>query len=224
MWNEKLDDSVYQVPDDIIDIHFKISCESLPVDHVQALSSALQDIAPWLDESPVNAVHDIYGAGTGNGWQRSDNATDLMYLSRRTPLIIRIHQSFINDALNLSGKTLNIAGHTLTIGKGKKRILAKTDTLRARNVYFPVDNETDFLNAAQQQMASLGIICNKMLCGKSISIQISDKMVLTHSLMIADLSFPDAVKLQQLGIGEHRLYGCGIFTPHKTLSTPPSTD
>ena len=35
--------------------------------------------------------------------------------------------------------------------------------------------------------------------------------------MIADLKKEDSVKLQDIGVGTGRLYGCGIFLPHKSL-------
>jgi hypothetical protein len=35
--------------------------------------------------------------------------------------------------------------------------------------------------------------------------------------MIADLTKEEAVTLQEEGVGEHRLFGCGIFLPHKSI-------
>jgi hypothetical protein len=37
----------------------------------------------------------------------------------------------------------------------------------------------------------------------------------TRSLMIADLRKAESVKLQEVGIGKHRLLGCGLFLPQK---------
>ena len=39
----------------------------------------------------------------------------------------------------------------------------------------------------------------------------------TRSLMIADLSKKESLRLQEEGVGERRLYGCGIFLPHKSI-------
>ncbi|MDH5785954.1 MAG: type I-MYXAN CRISPR-associated protein Cas6/Cmx6, partial [Chromatiales bacterium] len=41
----------------------------------------------------------------------------------------------------------------------------------------------------------------------------------TRSLLVADLSFDDAITLQELGIGQkaYRKLGCGLFIPHKSV-------
>ena len=41
--------------------------------------------------------------------------------------------------------------------------------------------------------------------------------VYTRSLMIADLSKEESLRLQEEGVGEKKLYGCGIFLPHKSI-------
>jgi len=35
--------------------------------------------------------------------------------------------------------------------------------------------------------------------------------------MIADLSKKESIRLQEEGVGDQRLYGCGIFLPHKSI-------
>ena len=35
--------------------------------------------------------------------------------------------------------------------------------------------------------------------------------------MIADLSKENSVLLQDAGLGDGRIYGCGIFLPHKSV-------
>jgi len=40
---------------------------------------------------------------------------------------------------------------------------------------------------------------------------------ITRSLMLVDLDIKDALLLQSCGIGEHKLLGCGLFLPHKTV-------
>jgi hypothetical protein len=44
-------------------------------------------------------------------------------------------------------------------------------------------------------------------------------VLLTRSLLVADLSFDDAVTLQQRGVGEkaYKKLGCGLFIAHKTV-------
>ena len=41
--------------------------------------------------------------------------------------------------------------------------------------------------------------------------------IFTRSLMVADLLLDDAIQLQQQGLGEGRLHGCGLFVAHKGI-------
>ncbi|MBT4668468.1 MAG: hypothetical protein HOC17_04305, partial [Candidatus Ruthia sp.] len=41
----------------------------------------------------------------------------------------------------------------------------------------------------------------------------------TRSLMVADLRKAESVKLQEQGIGKHRLLGCGLFVPQKGIES-----
>jgi hypothetical protein len=38
------------------------------------------------------------------------------------------------------------------------------------------------------------------------------------SLMLDGLSHDDALRLLEHGIGPHRLWGCGLFVPHKSAA------
>ena len=57
----------------------------------------------------------------------------------------------------------------------------------------------------------------KALCGRSMVISFGKKTLYTRSLMIADLSKEESLKLQEEGVGDKKLYGCGIFLPHKSI-------
>ena len=48
-------------------------------------------------------------------------------------------------------------------------------------------------------------------------ISFGKKTLYTRSLMIADLSKEESLKLQEEGVGDKKLYGCGIFLPHKSI-------
>jgi hypothetical protein len=37
--------------------------------------------------------------------------------------------------------------------------------------------------------------------------------------MVADLRKAESVKLQEQGIGNHRLLGCGLFVPQKSIDS-----
>jgi len=211
-----------QIPDDIIDLAFNIQCRELKVDHAYALGEALSQEAPALKEDERCAVHSIHVAGSQNGWERPDpNLGQKLMLSRRTKLIIRIPQELREQVQQaLDGVTLDIEGDPLTIGKAKTKKLSKLGTIFARHVVLEPGEENDenrFMMRVAQELQSRGIHIKKALCGISEEIQTPEGPLLTRSIMLADLSTEDSVRLQQHGIGEHRLMGCGIFIPHKGI-------
>ena len=63
----------------------------------------------------------------------------------------------------------------------------------------------------------MGIEVSKMICGKSGMIRTDEGNIFTRALMIADLQADESVRLQQHGIGDARLLGCGLFVPHKGI-------
>ena len=78
-------------------------------------------------------------------------------------------------------------------------------------------SEEDFLNIIQKELSGLNINIRKALCGRSMVISFGKKTLYTRSLMIADLSKEESLKLQEEGVGDKKLYGCGIFLPHKSI-------
>ena len=49
-------------------------------------------------------------------------------------------------------------------------------------------------------------------------IQTPNKALVGKTLLITDLEKHDSIKLQELGIGIGKLFGCGIFLPHKSIA------
>ena len=90
-WQEKTDEADFIVPDDVVDLSFRIDCAQLPPDHAWLLYRALERALPWLQQEPRAAVHSIFGAASGNGWVRpADVPGELLQLSRRTRLSLRL--------------------------------------------------------------------------------------------------------------------------------------
>lgn len=217
-WQEETDEQQFSVPDEIVDLRFKIDCKALPVDHAWELSQAVIDQLPWFADDPVAGLHLLYGADSGNGWERPAGPDDLIYLSRRTRLVLRLPRERLQDAASLEGQTLDIKGHALTIGQSHEHLLAITQTLYSRYVYLPSGmTEDGFMEAASSQIKSLGIRYKKMLCGKSAAFTTPQGKIDSMSLMVAGLGVEDAVKLQQQGIGDHQKLGLGLFVPHKSV-------
>lgn len=216
-WNEDTDAKIENsIPDNVLDIVYNISCKCIPMEHAHALSEALQQALPWLAEEETAGIHQVYGAESGNGWERPN--TEVLYLSRRQKLTLRLPKTRIEDAKSLTGQTLDIGGHALKVGDFTSRKLSDLPTLFARHVLGEAgQSEEEFMTQAVTQLKAMGINVKKMMCGKEGVIQIPDTTLHTRSLMLADLELEESVKLQELGLGSGRKLGCGLFLPQKGI-------
>jgi CRISPR-associated protein Cas6 len=222
-WEDEKDENTpYVVPDDVVDLVYRINCRSLPLDHAHSFSTAIRDHLSWIDEEERAGIHLIHGAESGNGWMRPDDASnELLHLSHRSRMTLRVPKHRIEDAHSLSGRKLDIDGHSLEVGKANVKLFSTLPTQFARYVVVPEglgqEDEEAFMAYAVEQLRELGIKVRKLLCGRGHAIRHPDGDVRTRSLMLADLDVEEAVTLQQQGIGGHRTMGCGLFIPHKGI-------
>lgn len=216
-WNEDRDEKIeYQVPDRVQDVIFRIECKSIPQEHAHALAEALQGALPWLADEPEAGIHPLLGAESGNGWERPD--TEILYLSRRQRLTLRLPKHRLQDIEALVGQTLDIDGHPLTVGRFTTRKLSDLPTLFAKGVVTePGQSEAEFLEQVAEQLRDMDIRIRKMMCGKEGRIAVPDGTLHTRSLMLAELDREESVRLQEKGIGPGRRYGCGLFLPQKDI-------
>lgn len=217
-WQETDSNESDPTPDDIVDIAYQIRCAALPVDHAWALSQAVLQVLPWIEDEPGAGVHSIHVAESGNGWQRPDGAKDLLYLSRRTRLLVRVPRVRLAAAEGLVGQTLDVSGHSLVIEKTSVKPLVAIQTVFSRYVVSVVGEDEDaFLQRTLDELGQQGIKPKKMLCGIEKNIQTPDQPVRTRSLMIAEMPLRESLRLQQRGLGLRRSLGCGLFLPHKDI-------
>ena len=219
-WQDENDNpDTYQVPEDIVDIAFRVDCRTLPLDHAQALSTALHTALPWIAEEPELAIHSIHVAESGNGWMRPENTlNEVLHLSRRTRMRLRLPQQRIEEAQKLTGQILDIDGNQLKIGDSAIHKLSKQTTLFSRYVLGDnVEDEAAFMQEAHKLLLSIGIQPKKMMTGLPHRISTANGDLQSRTLMLAELDIKDSVKLQQLGLGAGRKLGCGIFLPHKGI-------
>ena len=220
-WNDDTDKKAgFAVPDDVVDVAFRIGCPTLPLDHAHSLSTALLKALPWLEEEACAGIHLIHGAASGNGWFRpEDTENELLHLSKRTRMRLRVPRERLQDAQALSGQSLDIEGHPLEVGMSEVSLLSSLPTLFSRHVITREElDETKFLQEVAEQLQALDIPCRKMLGGISHTMKFPDGAVFTRSLMVADLEPEQSVRLQQVGLGEGRTIGCGLFLPHKGIN------
>jgi len=219
-WNEEKEQRPeFVVPDDVVDLAFRIQCPTLPLDHAHALSTQVLEVLPWLVDEPHAGLHLIHGAASGNGWYRpEDSQRQLLHLSRRTRLRLRVPRQRLDDARRLTGNALDIEGHALRIGDSEVFLLSSLSTLFSRYVIAdPAADEDAFLQGCARELQGLGIPARKMLGGISHTMQFPDGPVHTRSLMVAELAPEHSVLLQQTGLGDGRAFGCGLFLPHKGI-------
>jgi CRISPR-associated protein Cas6 len=216
----------FVVPEDVVDLAFRLNCPTLPLDHAHALSQAILEVLPWMQEEAQAGLHLIHGAASGNGWFRpEDTENELLHLSRRTRMRLRLPRHRLEEAKSLVGATLDIEGHPLEIGKTEVFMLSSLPTLFARYVITDEGRDEEaFLEAAAGKLEALDIPCRKMLAGITHKLNFPDGAVFTRSLMVAELEPEQSVRLQQQGLGEGRDFGCGLFVPHKGIKPVKDTD
>lgn len=227
-WQDDDKPQTFQVPDDVLDLVFEIRCRELPVDHAHDLARALGAYLPDLGEDDRIGVHSIHLAGSQNGWERPDPALgQRLILSRRTRLTLRVPKervAGIQDALD--GATLDVAGCSLQIGKAKQKPLSSLGTVFSRHVVLDegeAEDENRFLQRIVSDLAARGIRVKKALCGRTVELAGPAGPVSTRSLLLADLSAEESVRLQQQGLGPLRHMGCGLFIPHKGIDPVSQT-
>ena len=208
----------------VVDLSYKIDCKQIPTRHAWELSQALYQALPWIKNESEVGVHQIHGATSGNGWERPPDG-ELIHLSKRTRMHLRVPTERVEDAKELVDKELNVAGHVVRVGKMTSKSIDPFSTIFARYIVMQKGmNEDDFLQWVVDALAVRDIQARKLLCGMSHEFEANGKLIETRSLMIADLDKFSSVKLQEAGIGLHRHMGCGIFVAHKGIKAVGETE
>jgi CRISPR-associated protein Cas6 len=223
-WQED-DSAALAAPEhSLSELSFALNCRCLPVDHNWALAEAVSAFLPWLHEEPLAGVHAIHVAGSQNGWMRPEEPDALLYLSRRTRLLLRLPHARLDAARALSGRRLEVAGNSMGVGEASEKPLQAADILYARQVASEAHaHEDDFLAWAARELAALlGAAPRKLLPGKALAVRTPRGPIPARSLLVADLKPGQAVALLGAGLGAHRRLGLGLFIPHKGIKAVSS--
>jgi CRISPR-associated protein Cas6 len=193
----------------MVDVAFALAGDALPREHRQALARALTTRLPWLAELPQAGVHRInVSAGAG----------PLALLSGRSRLTLRVPRTLAPALDELVGARLVLGDSRLTLGGPPlQRELLPHGTLYAHHVAAADDDEIGFLAAVDAELQQLGVACRRM-CGRLQRLAGEDQPLPAFSLMLDGLSPGDALRMLEHGIGAHRLWGCGLFVPHKSAA------
>ena len=216
MWQETDQKKSIADDSDMAELSFSVNCRELPYDHAYELSSEILNLIPQIKNDKRNSIQTLHGPMSGNGWVRPDSEN--IPLSKRAKLMMRINKNQIDDIKDIEGKEIKLFGNSLKIGISKVKNFLIVKDLFCRFVIS--DNkisEDDFLEKIQMELRNFNVNIKKALCGKSMTINFAKKTVYTRSLMIADISKEESLTLQEECVGEKKLYGCGIFLPHKSI-------
>lgn len=225
LWEDDQDIQEETLPDHVVDVSYRIKCKQIPTTHAWELRQALYNALPWLEENEYAAIHQIHGATTGNGWERPPDG-DLIHLSKRSRMQLRLHRDDLERAEQLVGQTLDIMGYSVEVGESSVKELNPLATLFARYVIVPegLEDERSFVEWVVDDLKQRDIRVRKMLCGISHTLNTPEGSIPTRSLMIADLDKRASIDIQQQGIGDGQHLGCGIFLPHKGIKAVGETE
>jgi CRISPR-associated protein Cas6 len=207
----------FKVPDEVFDLVFAVRGQRLDIDHAFALAEALR---AHLDAATCAriGVHGVHLAGSGNGWNRPEHSDADIPLSRRARLAIRVHRDDYDAVAAICDQTLQLGSQRLQLGACSTRKLSSLGNLHARAVCCDrQQSEPEFLAQTAAALQRLGIDVARMICGRSGEIRTGEGSLFTRALLVADLKPAESVRLQQQGLGDKRMLGCGLFVPHRGI-------
>lgn len=195
-------------PVDLVEAIFPIEGKSLPRDHAQALQRTLAAELPWLDSDVGAAILPLkLVLGSENPG----------LLSPRTRLILRAYPNRLDTLRALAGRSLEVAGHSLRLGAVHLRALQPHTTLYSYGVSSSSADEVEFMQQVERELDDLAV-GGERVCGKRNRLCLAEEEITTFSLMLHGLVAQQSLRVQQMGLGPHRLLGCGIFVPHKSAA------
>ncbi|MEI7591447.1 MAG: type I-MYXAN CRISPR-associated protein Cas6/Cmx6 [Deltaproteobacteria bacterium] len=192
----------------LVEAVFPLEGKALPRDHAQALQHALAEQLPWLCTDDGAGIHPL---------KLVSGPESVALLSQRTRLILRVSANRLEELKARVGVQLDVAGHALRLGEVHLRALQPLATLYAYRVAASSADESEFMQAMEAELAGLAI-AGERVCGKRQSMRIDGQEMTTFSMMLHALVPEQSLRLQQHGLGTHRLLGCGLFVPHKSAA------
>ena len=191
-----------------VDAIFSVEGHTLPREHAQPLQQSLCSLFPWLAHDAVAAVMPL---------KLVESDAEMATLPKRLQLVLRVMNSRMPDVLAVAGREVSVAGCTLRLDKPHFRELRPHATLYAYKVASAGNGELAFMETMDQELARLSIR-GERVCGKRSQMVVAGQVLETFSLMLHALTPDQSLRLQQFGLGPHRLLGCGVFVPHKSAA------
>jgi CRISPR-associated protein Cas6 len=193
----------------MVDLQFELRGERMPAEHGLPLCRAVLEHLPWLADAPHAGIHAVRAAAI-------DGAT--LGLSRRVKLVLRVPRARIEEARALEGRRLGLEGAALEVGAARERAIEPWSALHARLVVAGPEDETAFLAALKRLLAEAGYDFDIVL-GRAASLATPGGRAVGYAVLLHGVTQQASIELQERGIGAHRLYGCGILVPFRTVGS-----
>jgi len=218
--------------DEYYDVSCRVRTEDgfLDVDHGYALYSALKKVWGALardSESGMIALHRIVGKCVGDRLQRVD---------RNSRITLRVPKSHLSEVFDLRHVFLSVKGRKLQIGKSfLVQPLNPCSTLQSWMVALSGsdirNNRAAFQQTMIKKLQDIGLTSglplfvepksNRRLESNEEtndpiiqrSIRIGKVYIHGAAVCVVDLTERDSIRLQSVGLGGRRHFGCGVFMP-----------
>jgi CRISPR-associated protein Cas6 len=186
----------------VVDLWFKVQGTKVPSLHGYALYAGLCAAQPVFHGAEWLGVHTLHGERDGDR---------LIRLPAGSRLGLRLPLERIGDAMAIAGRTLSVAGHHLLVGLPEVRPLTSATSLSARMVTIKgFQEEGPFTEAVKRQLADLDLV-GIVEVGPRLVQRVGDRLVVGFAMRVHGLSEPASLRLQELGLGGRRRFGCGLF-------------
>ena len=195
----------------MVDLQFDLVGTVIPADNALLLAAELQRLLPWLSADAGIGIQHLKGAETNSG-DASIN------INRRTKLFVRVPKTRVDDMLQLIGKTLDLAGYRLELGRFKTREFSPFGNIYAHFVDTGSATEEQFVQDVMHELDEHFQLRCGFICGRQQTLQSASGPLFGYSLMLHDVPPHKSLQLQDEGMGRNRLLGCGIFIPHKSIA------
>jgi CRISPR-associated protein Cas6 len=190
----------------MIDVVFEISGGTLPASYPYELWGELSRLLPKLAEHEGVGVVPLRVAESKEG----------MLLPKRAKLVLRLPLELAETATVLSQKQLRVAESELQLGSCKTRPIQHYPTLHAHLVTGS-DDEVAFVTEVEATLAAMNVKAS-LICGQRHSLADGEREIRGYSLVLHNLTAEGSLRVQYVGLGNERRFGCGIFVPYKVIS------
>jgi len=190
-----------------VDVVFRATGESVPVDHGYALFGA---IAKAMGED----LHGAWWLAVAGFRGRLRSKGELGLSGREAELRVRVTHDRVPWVLGLAGKELDVRGHRVMIGTSTLWELRPARVLRARVVTTKVKGDSSdaevFRAAFIERLKELDVKARVEL-GERRVVRVSEQLVVGYQCTLRDMNERDSLRVLNAGVGGRRRFGCGVF-------------